>query len=1072
MNGFVPGITCGQRHMTARWARHGRALAVIRMLASLCICFIAQFVHGSAEADIAQWPADLPVDTAPGEQGIGRMIEHPGISLAADGAGGAFIAWEDSYGLVFIGRIDSSGTLLWSDGPVSPLLSSNPVVVTGANGSVILAWIEWNTVTGFDIFAQSYDSSGNPLWPIEGVPVTTVEANQGVTGIAIDSDGSGGAILAWEDARPSCCKVYAQRILADGTPAWTVDGIRISPEPTIVFGPMGEKPRILGDGAGGALISWVNDQVDPNTGDTHDILLQRADENGNLVWPSPGIRVGPASYARYSLISDGAGGAIVAFSGPSDIDEWSDIFAQRIAANGTVVWPVDGVRLADTLYYQRNPYAVTDGNGGAIVVWPTGPQCTSSFGECDIFAQRIDANGNPVWQHNGIPISVAPNNQRLPVAVSDGSGGAIIAWTDCRYYPDRDPCLAGVDIYAQHVNGDGQVLGIANGVPATQAPGNQGTDFGSEQDPGLVMISDGAGGAILAWPDGRNGFCVYTVAITECDVFAQRIAGFTNSAPIATADSHETSEDVALTVAAPGVLGNDSDPDDDALTANLLTQPLNGSVVLNANGRFTYTPRANFYGSDSFTYRASDGQVTSASATVTIAVNSVNDAPVASADSYGTAPGLPLAVAAPGILGNDSDVDGDSLTASLETGPANGSLTLNADGSFTYVPSAGFAGTDSFTYRANDGTVESSATTVSINVDVVSVVHVGDLDRQIGADASGWWAQATVRVHSANHRAVSGVIVTGTWTGGTNGTAQCTTNGNGYCNLKVSAIPASVSNVTFTVDNLSKAGRFYSSAANHDPDGDSSGTTIAISSPFLIHVSDLDRQIGTDAMGWWAQVTVRVHSTTHGAVVGAAVTGSWNGGTTGTVQCTTNSRGYCSLKASGIPTALFNVVFTVNELSKPGRIYASGANHDPDGDSTGTAITIDSPLLIHVGDLDTRIGTDASGWWAQATIRVHNTTHGAVAGALVTASWSDGVAGMGQCTTNSRGYCNLRAEIPASVTSITLTIDDVVKAERFYSSGMNHDSDGDSNGTIFTISSPLLMHVGDLDRKTGSDASG
>jgi VCBS repeat-containing protein len=116
---------------------------------------------------------------------------------------------------------------------------------------------------------------------------------------------------------------------------------------------------------------------------------------------------------------------------------------------------------------------------------------------------------------------------------------------------------------------------------------------------------------------------------------------------------------------------------------------------------------------------ANDGQADSNVATVTITVNAINDAPVAVDDAYTTDEDTTLNVPAPGVLSNDSDVDDDLLTAALDGGPTNGTLTLNSDGSFTYVPDPGFIGADSFTYRANDGTADSNVATVSLTVNAV-----------------------------------------------------------------------------------------------------------------------------------------------------------------------------------------------------------------------------------------------------------------------------------------------------------------------------------------------------------------
>ena len=190
-----------------------------------------------------------------------------------------------------------------------------------------------------------------------------------------------------------------------------------------------------------------------------------------------------------------------------------------------------------------------------------------------------------------------------------------------------------------------------------------------------------------------------------------------NNAPVAVDDTYTTNEDMQLLVDAPGVLGNDTDADLDALTAQLVTGPAHGTLVFGSDGSFAYTPDLNFSGSDSFAYRVSDG-VLSDDGLVTITVNAVNDAPDAQDDTYTTDEDVALTIAMPGLLANDTDVD-SALTAILETGPANGTLVLNADGSFTYTPNLNFNGTDSFTYRASDGPLSDLAT-VLLTVNAVN----------------------------------------------------------------------------------------------------------------------------------------------------------------------------------------------------------------------------------------------------------------------------------------------------------------------------------------------------------------
>src|SRR5205823_13051048 len=123
-----------------------------------------------------------------------------------------------------------------------------------------------------------------------------------------------------------------------------------------------------------------------------------------------------------------------------------------------------------------------------------------------------------------------------------------------------------------------------------------------------------------------------------------------NDAPVAVNDSFTTPEDTAAAVVAPGVLGNDADVDGDALTAILVSNPSHGTVTLNANGSLTYTPATNYNGSDSFTYKANDGNADSNVATVSITITPVNDPPVAVNVSYSANEDTTLTVSAPGVL--------------------------------------------------------------------------------------------------------------------------------------------------------------------------------------------------------------------------------------------------------------------------------------------------------------------------------------------------------------------------------------------------------------------------------------
>ncbi len=268
--------------------------------------------------------------------------------------------------------------------------------------------------------------------------------------------------------------------------------------------------------------------------------------------------------------------------------------------------------------------------------------------------------------------------------------------------------------------------------------------------------------------DGQATSAVVTATITVRSV---------NDAPVALADLYSVNEDAPLHVNAPGVRSNDSDAELDALTVALVTNPTHGTLTLNSDGSFDYSPVTNFNGTDSFIYRASDGQTTSPPATVTINVAALNDAPMANNDSYSTDEDTTLVIGVPGVLSNDTDVDGDTLTVTLVSPPANGSLSLNANGSFSYTPVTNFNGSDSFTYQAADGVANSAAATVTITVRPVNDAPIAaDQTYTLLEDSLAIIPPATGVLSNAvdaDNDRLTALLVTTT----TNGTLTLQTNG-------------------------------------------------------------------------------------------------------------------------------------------------------------------------------------------------------------------------------------------------------------------------------------------------------
>lgn len=291
---------------------------------------------------------------------------------------------------------------------------------------------------------------------------------------------------------------------------------------------------------------------------------------------------------------------------------------------------------------------------------------------------------------------------RMLELTSDGmSPGGLISYVDA----SASSLVAEADSFA----------GVEDQVLTVPAPGVLGNDTG--ENLAATLVAPPGGGTLALAPDGGftfapapdfSGNAVFTYragdGIATSNVATVTIAvAPTNDTPVAASDEYHAAAGQVLTVPAPGVLANDHDVDGDALTASTVTSPASGTLALAADGAFSYQPNQGFTGTDSFTYAVSDGQATSAPATVTITVaQPVNQAPIAVDDKARTTRDQPVTVF---VLANDSDPDGSLNPASVTiVTPPNqgGTATVNPDGSVTFTPKRRFRGTDVFTYQVSD----------------------------------------------------------------------------------------------------------------------------------------------------------------------------------------------------------------------------------------------------------------------------------------------------------------------------------------------------------------------------------
>jgi hypothetical protein len=450
----------------------------------------------------ADWPTDpttnVPLCVADLAQGT--------PAAAPDGTGGAIVAWDDQRGGprdIYVQRVDGTGLPRWAGNGVALCTATGdqwvPQLVSDGNGGAIVTWSDHRNGANYDIYVQRVDSSGTPLWTANGVALCTAANFQSHHRIV--SDGSGGAIVTWDDARTGNSKIYAQRVNAGGVPQWTPNGVLLTNSL-----PGQARPIIVSNGAAGAIVAWE----DVRNGD-YDIVAQRILASGALdpAWPAAGRVIAPllpGAQEWPAIAADDSGGAVVAWA------QWDGggrvIRVHHLRATGALdpAWPVSGRTLSTGFFDdQANPAIVPAGAGGVLVSWDDNRNSTR-----DIYAQHVLPTGviDPVWPAAGCALGllVSPNF-KWPRMVPDGARGAIVTWEDERN--DEG------DIFAQHVTIGGAV------DPAWPAAGRAVCTAGRFQVLPAI-VSDGAGGAVIAWDDHRNGFGGYG---EDDDIYVQHVRG-------------------------------------------------------------------------------------------------------------------------------------------------------------------------------------------------------------------------------------------------------------------------------------------------------------------------------------------------------------------------------------------------------------------------------------------------------------------------------------------------------------------------------------------------------------------
>ncbi|MCX7728031.1 MAG: T9SS type A sorting domain-containing protein [Bacteroidia bacterium] len=429
-----------------------------------------------------------------------QIYNQQNAKIIEDGNGGAIIVWEDyrndptqNNADIYAQRIDKNGNIKWtSDGKVicnSAGHQSNPNI-DYANGKVIIIWNDSRN-GNTDIYAQMIDTSGNILWTNNGVAVVTKAFSQNDGKVAITNTGE--VYVVYQDSSSGNWDIYAQKLNSSGIQQWGSNGAIVCNA-----GYDQKNPRLELASSGGIYVVWQ----DKRNGANYDIYCQKLDNSGNRLWNPSGngnwvcstagtqsnpkiepfgtgfITVwqdnrtggGYDVYAQYvdnngvsqwttngkaiCISIDNQSAIDVKSTGNSAFIVWKDfrntlhydIYMQKIGISGNVAWTNNGIIISNAMYDQINPNLATD-NTNAYVVWQD-----SSAGDWNIYAAKVDPNGNVLWN---TVVCNASNNQTDAKNIYDYNGGTIVVWKD-----KRNELTTNWDIYAQRIFSNGSLTNI------------------------------------------------------------------------------------------------------------------------------------------------------------------------------------------------------------------------------------------------------------------------------------------------------------------------------------------------------------------------------------------------------------------------------------------------------------------------------------------------------------------------------------------------------------------------------------------------------------------------------------
>lgn len=418
--------------------------------------------------------AGAPQWAAGGLGVAGSANADGGLFLGPDAIGGTIVTWSESPVLVQslrAQRVNNAGAGQWGGSGTSivSVMNSYPnlsdIVPDGAGGAY-LVWEDSrgavNATDAPDIYAQRVNTTGVVQWPANGLAVCTSGGSQLAPTGALD--GSGGLLVAWQDQRSLDTDIFVQRYTTLAVPQFAANGQPVYANPGVQVGSL----HVQSDD-GGVIVFW-----NEKRGGEYDIRARKLNADGTPAGAAVAICTAAGHQGLNAIVDDGAGGAIVAWQDRRG--GGSDIYAQRVDINCVPLWTANGVAICAATGEQQLARMISDSPGTAILAW----QDDRNPGNPDVYAQRVNATGTPQWAANGVAVCANPNSQLGAVIASDGVGGAIIAWADLRN-------IVAPAIYAQRLNSAGSAQWTVNGNSIATFPLGS---FGRVSDAVTGLLND------------------------------------------------------------------------------------------------------------------------------------------------------------------------------------------------------------------------------------------------------------------------------------------------------------------------------------------------------------------------------------------------------------------------------------------------------------------------------------------------------------------------------------------------------------------------------------------------------